>query len=509
MNRFPYTNFHDINLDWIVKQIKDFASSLNALAQRLATFVSLPAGGSTGEALVKKSNANYDVEWDTIQAGVISVDGKTGNVTVLPVAGATGQALVKRSAANYDVEWDTISGGASVYYAEYGVDDVSDIYTEYSANKIVLCEYNGNIYSLFNCSSTLAHFSYINENVSRVLEVVGSTWTYTTKTLAIESDVHDIPQGGTAGQALTKVDGTDYNVEWSTISGSGAVDSVDGKTGNVTVLPTGGTADQVLAKVDGTNYNVYWKTVSGGGTTDVYWCTYGTTTNAEIETAINDGKLVACTYNTVTYILTVRSGNNSHRFSAFSEDDTVKFLLCYNNNWSNSLNNFIHSSGSISGEFLKYVSGAWYTAPIHQIPAGGTAGQALTKVNGTDYNVQWSNAAGGFSPTLLWTNPSPSNSFSAQVISTITGLTNHTWFMVKYRNFAVNDAQYGMLYAICSASSTTYDMLEFESATNNRNGYRKIRIDTRSGYEEVTFTACTYNDSTNNNYAVPIEIYGL
>ena len=28
-----------------------------------------------------------------------------------------------------------------------------------------------------------------------------------------------IPTGGTAGQSLTKVDSTDYNVEWSTVSG--------------------------------------------------------------------------------------------------------------------------------------------------------------------------------------------------------------------------------------------------------------------------------------------------
>lgn len=34
-----------------------------------------------------------------------------------------------------------------------------------------------------------------------------------------------------------------------------------------------------------------------------------------------------------------------------------------------------------------------YTAPsvegIHGIPTGGTAGQVLAKVDGTDYNVQW------------------------------------------------------------------------------------------------------------------------
>lgn len=369
MNRFPYTNFHDINLDWIVKQIKDFASNLNALAQRLATFVSLPAGGSTGEALVKKSNANYDVEWDTIQAGVTSVDGKTGNVTVLPVAGATGQALVKRSAANYDVEWDTISGGASVYYATYGVTNAADIYAEYSADKIVLCEYQGYIYTLFNSSPTLAHFSYINENISRVLQVTGSSWNYTSKTLAIENDVHDIPQGGTAGQALTKIDSQDYNVQWQTISGSGAVDSVDGKTGNVTVLPVGGTADQVLAKVDGTNYNVYWKTVSGGGSTDIFWCTYGTTTFADISTALANGMLPICIRSSTWYYVYSRTGSTIHYFTTYFKSGNLNYAYYAqvddNDNWSN-------SSGAImsqpltatTGQFLQYNGSSWVAADL-------------------------------------------------------------------------------------------------------------------------------------------------
>lgn len=49
---------------------------------------------------------------------------------------------------------------------------------------------------------------------------------------------------------------------------SAPVASVDGKTGTVAVLPTGGTTGQVLAKKTGTNYDVEWQTVSGGGAVD-------------------------------------------------------------------------------------------------------------------------------------------------------------------------------------------------------------------------------------------------
>lgn len=49
---------------------------------------------------------------------------------------------------------------------------------------------------------------------------------------------------------------------------SAPVSSVDGKTGAVTVLPTGGTSGQVLSKASGSNYDVAWTTVSGGGAVD-------------------------------------------------------------------------------------------------------------------------------------------------------------------------------------------------------------------------------------------------
>ena len=63
-----------------------------------------------------------------------------------------------------------------------------------------------------------------------------------------------VPAGGTAGQVLSKVDGTDYNTEWVTPSGGGG-----------SSLPTGGTTGQVLAKASNTDGDVEWITPSSGG----------------------------------------------------------------------------------------------------------------------------------------------------------------------------------------------------------------------------------------------------
>lgn len=56
-----------------------------------------------------------------------------------------------------------------------------------------------------------------------------------------------LPTGGTTGQALVKSSGTDYAVQWSTITGGSGV-------------PVGGTTGQVLTKNSGTDGDATWAT---------------------------------------------------------------------------------------------------------------------------------------------------------------------------------------------------------------------------------------------------------
>lgn len=61
--------------------------------------------------------------------------------------------------------------------------------------------------------------------------------------------------GGSTGQVLAKVSGTNYDVAWTTISGGGAVDSVNGQTGTVvlTASDVGALADTYTAPVSSVN----------------------------------------------------------------------------------------------------------------------------------------------------------------------------------------------------------------------------------------------------------------
>lgn len=102
-----------------------------------------------------------------------------------------------------------------------------------------------------------------------------------------------VPAGGTGGQVLAKVSGTDYALEWvdqtggtggtgdgtSGTSGTSGINGINGTSGtsgrNGTSgvngadgigIPVGGTSGQVLAKLSETNYEVEWVDQTGGGT---------------------------------------------------------------------------------------------------------------------------------------------------------------------------------------------------------------------------------------------------
>lgn len=64
----------------------------------------------------------------------------------------------------------------------------------------------------------------------------------------VSGSIHSIPSGGTPGQVLAKIDETDYNVTWVNQQGGGG-------SGNV---PAGGTTGQVLAKATDADYQTEW-----------------------------------------------------------------------------------------------------------------------------------------------------------------------------------------------------------------------------------------------------------
>ena len=76
-----------------------------------------------------------------------------------------------------------------------------------------------------------------------------------------------VPAGGTAGQFLTKIDGTNYNTDWTTVNLSGyATESWVTSNFATTArgLPASGTVGQVLTKNSGTDYDASFQTLIPG-----------------------------------------------------------------------------------------------------------------------------------------------------------------------------------------------------------------------------------------------------
>ena len=175
-----------------------------------------------------------------------------------------------------------------------------------------------------------------------------------------------MPTGGTTGQVLAKKSNSNYDTEWVNQSGGGgAVDSVNGQTGTVVL-----DASDVGALPDSTTID------------DVYWCTYGTTTSAEIETALTAGKIPMVKYQDYVYTLRFRNSATNHRFIC-NYGGKEKSVVCQSGTWmpngdltflTSAVTSFNGSTGAVT-----------YTAPVTSVN-GQTGAVTVTDTN-TTYTI--------------------------------------------------------------------------------------------------------------------------
>lgn len=182
MNRFPYTNFHDINLDWILKK-------LNELSEKIKTIVSIPPGGTTGQSLVKRSNASYDLEWFTVSGG---------------------------------------GGSAELYYCTFGTTTNAQIESAIANGMLPVVKYNNKWYYLTERYTANKHvFNSVYRMDSYSVECLFGSWlaynesfpstTYVDNKIAAIPNL--VPAAGTTGQVLAKASNTNYDVTWVNQSG--------------------------------------------------------------------------------------------------------------------------------------------------------------------------------------------------------------------------------------------------------------------------------------------------
>ena len=263
--------------------------------------------------------------------------------------------------------------------------------------------------------------------------------------------------GGTAGQSLLKVDGTDYNTTWGTpalstasettlatvrnATGStltaGQVVYINGALGNRPTValsqanaeatsagtygmvssPIANNADGTIviagyvANLDTSAYSdgdkLYLSPTVAGG--------YTTTKPSAPNHMVYVGVVTRSHPNQGVIQLRIQNGyelDELHNVSNTSLAD--KDLLAYESAtslWKN-------KSFSTLDLLTATTAASTYAATARGLPTGGTTGQVLSKIDGTNYNVQWATASGGgggvdiqvfggptSSGTFTWTKP--------------------------------------------------------------------------------------------------------
>lgn len=220
-NHFPYTNIHELNLDWLLGKTKENENAVASLGEDLegldarvdyleqqevtknyvdgadaSTLDSAKAYADNKDVTTLDSAKNYA---DTKSTAAVNT-ARAYTDTAVPNGGAAKQVLTKASNGNKDTEWDypLPEGG------ETGM-------------------------SLVKRSGT-------NQDVQ---------WSWGSQ----------LPGGGTLGQVLAKNSGTPYDVGWASITAEGPVPVAR-------LIPQGGATGQALIKTSGNDYAVGWAEVA-------------------------------------------------------------------------------------------------------------------------------------------------------------------------------------------------------------------------------------------------------
>ena len=200
--------------------------------------------------------------------------------------------------------------------------------------------------------------AYAVETAEQALAVAQSVRTDADNGVFNGADGPGVAAGGTTGQWLKKASSTDYDTTWDDLP-------------TTHDLPSGGTSGQILAKASGTDYDVTW--VDDSDSSDLYWCTYFSTSYAEVMQAVNDGLLPVMKVSNMVYVLGSHSSGEARFYSTHHGSSGNKLYV-----------RVVDSSDKWSA--------ANYVLGDYSLPAGGTAGQVLKK---TADGTEWANESGG------------------------------------------------------------------------------------------------------------------
>lgn len=292
MNKFPYSNFHDINLDWILAKLKNAVFSVNGQQPDDDGNIDLPsvAGVSSVNGVGPDSLGNVTLNAsdvnampDSYSAPVSSVNNKTGAVSLTSFDVGAMPAGYVPPVTSVNTQTGNVVLDAS---------DVGALPDNWTPPVESVNGMTGNVVLDYSDVSALPDTTVIPTLTSQLVndsgfitsQQAGAVLSVNGQVGAVVLDASDVSALPDTTVIPTKTSELINDAGFITSAQAAPVDSVNGYTGAVVLtaadvgaapaaagIPQGGAAGYVLAKNSGTDYDVGWAAQDPIFSTDDGW----------------------------------------------------------------------------------------------------------------------------------------------------------------------------------------------------------------------------------------------